>query len=198
MKKLYRFKRLILMTLLCSFVLSITSIIYSSAQYIYRVDPNYGFTITYGQVTLSNGTQAWRWISGDYNCTQQQQIQNSFMSSYDIEQLYKGDATYKYNCHSYAWYDQGFNNIYWINDPSNFRSGRWIKSTGWTDVIPSGIRSNDIVDYYISSTNRPHSARVYSLMLNTYVSKWGAAGLYVHRPTEVHNAYISNDLGYYR
>ena len=120
------------------------------------------------------------------------------MSSYDIEfQVYEGDATNRYNCHSYAWYNQSTSNNYWIDDPVKFRSG-WIKSTGWTNVIPSGIQSGDKVDYYKTSTNRPHSAVVYSVILNTFVSKWGSAGLYVHRPTEVPAGYISNDLGYYR
>lgn len=68
----------------------------------------------------------------------------------------------------------------------------------WTDLIPSGIKAGDVVDYYIAETNRPHSAVVYSLVLNLVSSKWGSAGLYVHKPTEVPAGYISRDLGYYR
>lgn len=103
------------------------------------------------------------------------------MSSYDIfMQLYAGEATVKYNCHSYAWYSQAINNQYWINDPYRYRSTGWIKSTGWTDTIPSGIQSGDRVDYYLRPNSNPHSALVYSPMLNLFSSKWGSAGLYVH------------------
>lgn len=116
------------------------------------------------------------------------------MNSYDIfTQLYAGgDATVKYNCHSYAWYSQA------INNPQKYREGNWLKSTGWTDLILSAIKAGDVVDYYITETNRPHSAVVYSLALNLFSSKWGSAGLYVHKPTEVPAGYISRDLGYYR
>ena len=68
----------------------------------------------------------------------------------------RGDATVKYNCHSYAWYSQAINNQYWINNPQKYREGNWFKSTGWTDLIPSGIKAGDVVDYYITETNRPH------------------------------------------
>lgn len=142
---------------------------------------------------------AWKWISGEYSSTEKAEIKNYVMNSYDIfTQLYAGDATVKYNCHSYAWYSQAINNQYWINNPQKYREGNWLKTTGWTALIPSGIKAGDVVDYYITETNRPHSAVVYSLALNLVSSKWGSAGLYVHKPTEVPAGYISRDLGYYR
>ena len=67
-------------------------------------------------------------------------------------------------------------------------------------VIPMhGIVKPSIINTgLITETNRPHSAVVYSLALNLVSSKWGSAGLYVHKPTEVPAGYISRDLGYYR
>ncbi len=171
----------------------------SSARTLIWEEGFYGYPITVNEITLGNGTVAWKWVSGEYSSTEKAEIKNYVMNSYDIfTQLYAGDATVKYNCHSYAWYSQAINNQYWINNPQKYREGNWLKSTGWTDLIPSGIKAGDVVDYYITETNRPHSAVVYSLVLNLFSSKWGSAGLYVHKPTEVPAGYISRDLGYYR
>lgn len=169
------------------------------AQTGYWQEGFFGHTVTVNVIKLSNGTEAWQYVAGDYTDKEKAQIKDYVMSSYQIfMQLYAGDATVKYNCHSYAWYSQAIQNDYWISDPYNFRLGRWIKSTGWTNTIPSGINSGDIVDYYRSESDRPHSAVVYSPMLNLFASKWGSAGLYVHSPTEVPADYYSKDLGYYR
>lgn len=66
-------KKLIILAFVISVFLSILAI-KSSAQYVYTIDTFYGFTITYDVTTLSNGTIAFKWISGDYNSVQKQQI----------------------------------------------------------------------------------------------------------------------------
>lgn len=116
----------------------------------------YGYPITVNEITLGNGTVAWKWVSGEYSSTEKAEIKNYVMNSYDIfTQLYAGgDATVKYNCHSYAWYSQA------INNPQKYREGNWLKSTGWTDLILSAIKAGDVVDYYITETNRQKSLRV--------------------------------------
>lgn len=65
-------------------------------------------------------------------------------------------------------------------------------------MIPSDAKYGDKVDYYVDDSNRPHSAIVYDVANNLFVSKWGAAGLYIHSPTEGPNNYKANQLGYYR
>ena len=46
---------------------------------------------------------------------QVQQRENQIKSSYNVSQL--RSYTYKYNCHSYAWYSQGTSNSYWMENP---------------------------------------------------------------------------------
>lgn len=164
-------------------------------------ESTYGFTYYVSSQTLSNGTQAYKWEYGsDYNTTQQQEIYNYITSNYNIEfQVSQGHATVKYNCHSYAWYSQAITNDYWINSPANFLSGSYISSF-FSNTIPSGVSSGDKVIYYkfkLFSTNYQHSARVYSKLLNTFISKWGNYGLYVHSPTEVPSSYNASSLRYY-
>lgn len=158
-------------------------------------EPHFGVTVRSREVTLANGTVADEWISGDYSNAQKSQLNDDIVGAYNVTKL--RDATTKYNCHSYAWYSQSINNIYWIGDPTNFRTN-WITSTGWTNIIPSTVQNGDRVDYYKSDSDRPHSAVVWSTATNLFVSKWGTCGLYVHLPTECPNKYRSNQLGYYR
>lgn len=86
-------------------------------------------------------------------------------------------ATQKYNCHSYAWYQQSTNNPYWMNDPSAYwKDGSYKK---FPDIRPrEGFKA-----YYY---NGNHSAIVYKIKVISgaqtfwYRSKWGTAGLYEH------------------
>ncbi len=190
--------RKIFSVLLVAFAL-LVSIINVYAVRIISQDSTYGFTIVQELETLDNGTVARKWISGDYNDAQKKELTKYVMDNYDIiQELYAGQPTVKYNCHSYAWFSQEINNLYWIDDPQKFREGNWLKSTGWTDTMPSGIKIGDVVDYYISENNRPHSALVSSVLLNWVSSKWGSLGLYMHTLTEVPAGYKCDQFGYYR
>lgn len=127
----------------------------TTEEYFNYIEDNFGFTVKTKIVTLSNGTKAYEWISGEFTNSQKQQIHDSLSSSYNITK--SRDATVKYNCHSYAWHSTSSSNKYWIDDPTKYRSG-WLKSTSWTNTIPSGIKNGDKVDYYVKSDHRPHSA----------------------------------------
>lgn len=184
---------LTLLAMICFTVLFFTGC--SQSEMAAWVEQNFGFVVEVKIVELDNGTEAYEWVSGEYTADQKSQIKDSVLATYDVTHI--RDATVKYNCHSYAWYSTSTSNTYWINDPANFRTN-WLKSTTWTDSIPSGIQVGDRVDYYVSANDRPHSAKVYSVVSDLFISKWGALGLYVHAPTEVPTTYDSGQLGYYR
>ncbi len=96
------------------------------------------------------------------------------------------DSTNKYNCHSYAWYQQSTDKPYWMNDPSKYYTdGSYYRT--YTPKI------NDRICYFDKSGNNLHSGIIidkYSGVSNSVcgdadmykvVSKWGAWGLYEHR-----------------
>lgn len=153
-------------------------------------------TVTRQTVTLSNGTTALKWISGEFSASEKTSGHQWCITNYPgITKV--SDATVKYNCHSYAWYSTAPSNIHWINDPVRFRnSSNWIVSTGYTNTIPNNAQNGDKVDYYVNASNRPHSAKVSNKSQNLFVSKWGNYGVYTHRPTN--SPYSFNNLGYYR
>ena len=91
-------------------------------------------------------------------------------------------ATSKYNCHSYAWYQQSDKNPYWMNDPSAYwEDGSYAESKG---------NAGDIVVYY--DGNQPIHSGVVERRVETYTSslsdleniqvtsKRGKVGLYSH------------------
>lgn len=84
---------------------------------------------------------------------------------------FHSNASVKYNCHSYAWYQQS-RNLYWINDPSNYM-------TDGSYSLRYGTPSVGMKVYYY---NGDHSGIVANISNGAiYVlSKWGAYGLYQH------------------
>lgn len=89
-------------------------------------------------------------------------------------------ATFRYNCHSYAWHSVSttYNN-YWMNDPSSYyRDGSFYESTA---------KVGNIICYYNSAGKNLHSGVIIGIdntktgvSAITVNSKWGAAGLYRH------------------
>lgn len=80
-------------------------------------------------------------------------------------------ATYKYNCHSYAWYSTSTSNVWWMNYPSYYMTeGSYTQTTA-----ASGRK------IFYPTANLQHSGIISSV--GSYVqvtSKWGAYGLYSH------------------
>ncbi len=63
----------------------------ASARTLIWVEGFYGYPITVNEITLGNGTVAWKWVSGEYSSTEKAEIKNYVMNSYDIfTQLYAG------------------------------------------------------------------------------------------------------------
>ena len=110
---------------------------------------------------------------------QVQQRENQIKSSYNVSQL--RSYTYKYNCHSYAWYSQGTSNSYWMENPYAYMTdGSY--SLGTASV---GAR---IVYKEGSSTIHSGIVTAKTSTYPTITSKFGANGLFSH-PT--------NDCPYY-
>ncbi len=98
-------------------------------------------------------------------------------------------ATAKYNCHSYAWYSQNYEeNTYWMDDPSAY-----YQSTGSVYIEVTSAQPGDIICYFNAGGTNLHSGVVVSVVsgssngvcgtanLVTVQSKWGPSGLYEHR-----------------
>lgn len=127
------------------------------------------------------------WEPGDVEKTiqQQQDMKDSFMSVYS-GLVYKSNATWKYNCHSYAWYSQNYvTNSFWITDASAFVSS----GSGYTQTYAQqGAKI-----YYSTNGNGVHSGVV--LSGETIVSKWGEACLFQHNykncPASYYNPYVT-------
>lgn len=96
------------------------------------------------------------------------------------------DSSNKYNCHSYAWYQQSANNPYWMNDPSAYYT-----DGSYYQVYTPNI--NDRICYFDKSGINIHSGIIIDKYSGTsngvcgnsnlvkVVSKWGELGLYEHR-----------------
>lgn len=88
-------------------------------------------------------------------------------------------STGRYNCHSYAWFNQAASNTAWMNNPSAYMtdgSYRRVVSTGYVSTVPSAAPANARV-YYVGGN---HSGIRYSS--TRVVSKWGVYGLMRHAP----------------
>jgi hypothetical protein len=81
-------------------------------------------------------------------------------------------ASYKYNCHSYAWFSTSSTNKWWMNNPNKYMTdGSYSES----DTAASGYKI-----YYPMPGNQ-HSGILTSVNGSIKVtSKWGAYGLYRH------------------
>lgn len=115
------------------------------------------------------------------------QIKNSVASSYpNVTAI--ADPTSKYNCHSYAWYSQSSQNVYWVNDPTPYT----------TDSHNTKLSAPTVgcICVYLDSNNEPlHSAVVISVTSSTNFtvrSKWGKWGLYEHAYDDVPSSYKAN------
>lgn len=137
-------------------------------------------TVTYDKIILPNETVAGKWVSGDYTFNERNQIRNRFINDYGLTP--ERDATPKYNCHSYAWYSTGANNLIWFDDPSKYLKPNNLvhTQTSGFNSLPSAAKVNYKVVYYEGSS-KTHSALVDSLSgSKMLISKWGQAGLYKH------------------
>lgn len=136
---------------------------------------------------------------------------NSIVASQYPNSIRLGNATAKYNCHSYAWYSQSSSNSYWMNYPSPY-----YEDNSYLEV--STPMQGDIICYFDdngTSNNYADDSNLHSGIVVSYdssissngvcgnsnqvvvKSKWGAYGLYQHRGDQC--PYTSADyVKYYR
>lgn len=117
--------------------------------------------------------------SPDYTTAEKNAIANDISLDFPNAKLISS-ATVKYNCHSYAWYQQSTSNPYWINDAPDIYidDGSYKLST---DLRPR-------VGYKAYYNSGEHSGVVQKIevvdgsQVFFIQSKWGEAGLYLHYP----------------
>ena len=190
----YRFSFLILFVLLVFASCTATE----SREWVFN---NFNFTYNTVADTVytirGNPNPAVKWVSGgNFDKDQSDQLHDRAKQQCPGIIVW-GPANVAYNCHSHAWYNMGQTNLHWIDNPYQFRAdSNYITSTAFGAARPSSVSIGDKVDFYNSSNDRPHSARVFSN--TTFISKWGVSGLYEHTPTNVPSIYVCSQFGYYR
>lgn len=99
-----------------------------------------------------------------------------------------GFATWRYNCHAYAWYEQDASIHCWINDPTPYLNDAHTRRVAW-----SNLKVGDRIVYYVDG-EAVHSAIVISLNGGVRVaSKWGNLHLFEHSYDNVVSNYIDPD-----
>lgn len=108
-------------------------------------------------------------------------INDDIFDTYGLTPLRQ--PTWKYNCHSYAWYDQSSSNLWWIAYPDDFMADDYYAEN--TGLICSGNKA--VYRLNATSTEYLHSAIVVHVGSGsgpnppiTVISKWGPLGLYSH------------------
>ena len=101
------------------------------------------------------------------------------------------EPTIKYNCHSYAWYDQTIHNSIWLPYPGSFKTDCFYPQATWQvgDILVYVENGEDIHSAVIESTDGTLSGTI-------VVSKWGAWGLYRHQAN--YSPYNSTNITAYR
>lgn len=114
-----------------------------------------------------------------------------------------GPATAKYNCHSYAWYSQSFDNDMWMDNPESY-----ILDFSYEEVnIPV---PGDIICYIANDGTFLHSGIVLSYNQNVVPnnicedsnrvyeeSKWGYSGVFRHYGDNCSYAYQASEIRYF-
>lgn len=126
-------------------------------------------------------------------------INKEVLDNYGLSPLRQ--PTTKYNCHSYAWYNQSSTNKWWINYPDDFMDDSYYR------VNQSLVSRNNIAVYRTSSTSTEylHSGIVAGVSQGsgtaerppvTITSKWGVYGLYEHNIYNCPSDYGRNVIYY--
>ncbi len=147
-------------------------------------------TITYVYTPKGTAVAAYLNSSEPLSFWQRMKITLQYTAAYPNAELL-ALASGKYNCHSYAWYQQSTSNDKWINDPSAYWKDGSYKRT-------SVAAANRKMTYFSNSNNAlQHSAVINSVSGSTITvtSKWGQCGLYKHNAT--YSPYTNCWLAYY-
>ena len=141
-------------------------------------------------------------ISGDLTPAQKNDAKNFWLNCYNDRIIYMGEATYKYNCHAYAWHVSEGGSQVWIDTPND--------DTYWEDFSYSEVLSQAAASkvsfggpcYQTWTTcletkySNPcdHSA-ITTGTPDYFISKWGPSPLFRHHKNDC--PYSTEDLHYY-
>lgn len=170
----------------------------SSIPYLEDLEVDQACIITYQTkyVNTPLGTEVEvREASGDYGSIKKAWYKLMY-STYFPNAEFISDASLRYNCHSYAWYQQSTSNSYWMNDPSAYYTdGSYVEVTNpqvgdiicyfdnkSTDTLADDINLHSgVVDEILNTESNNVCGN--SNIVNV-VSKWGSMPLYRHRGDE--------------
>ncbi len=146
-------------------------------------------TSGYSQITIytpkGTSVSALKFVGTDYNSSEKNELKNYWLNYYNNRITFKGEATYAYNCHAYAWYCSEGHSYVWINTPGD--------DTFWNDgsyVLTNTPDENCKVSYL----GCDHSA-ITSSRNGYFISKWAFLPLFEHLPEDCPFAYTG--LRYY-
>ncbi len=146
-----------------------------------------GFALGTDPISTLDGVRVpyWVWINNDYSDDYKVVIAADMVSSYGVQQL--GEATLRYNCHSYAWYLSSTSNRAWMEEILVYLSDSHC-------VLLSSPQVGAIVVYRDENENVLHSAIITQVNGGTVMckSKWGPNGVFLHNLTNVPPKYQTN------
>lgn len=154
-----------------------------------QINPNYTPVINVLKTPKGNYVSYVYVADADLTTAEKNSIHSQFDANYPLATRI-GNATTKYNCHSYAWHSASTSNGYWIDYPDSYlNDGSYYQVSG---TPRSGMK----IHYY----NDNHSAistgsRIENGSQTHWAkSKWGKAALYEHYVT--YSPYASGTRNY--
>ncbi len=155
------------------------SIAFTENGFSYIRSSNNAYTTSGTSVPLYSSTS-------DFSSEEQSSIAETTAVAYEISRI--ANATSKYNCHSYAWYQASASNVYWLADLAPY-----INDLHCINIAEPCVGA---IAVYLDANNQPlHSAIVTSVDGDNIMceSKWGANGLFAHHIANVPSSYSYNN-----
>ena len=146
---------------------------------------------------LNNPVTVYNFIGTDYTSKQKEDNKNYWLNYYDDRIKFESEATYKYNCHAYAW---DGNTGVWMDRP---QEAEYWKDYSYVDVTNTYPSTATKVSFggFIPNTNYSswyndynHSA-ITTSSAGYFSSKWGPGPRFKHLINDC--PYLTDDLHYY-
>lgn len=152
-----------------------------------------GKYLLYG-LDKDDAAECYEYISGDLS-KQEQDACNAQIESTHPKWIRLSTATNKYNCHSYCWIDNSYDNIYWLPDPQVYASSSAFTNRG----ANTSIAGHDSYIIIYDEERPAHSVRskmgsdgtsmVSYMTTTTVISKLGSYGVYQTTLYDMYNLY---------
>jgi len=129
-----------------------------------------------------------RWVKNDWSSTDKNTLKSYHMNKYNNRIIFEDEATFKYNCHAFAWADRyGV----WMNNNSG---GLPQVAKYWNDFSYIKVSNPSISSKVFYGTGDDHSA-ITTFTPNVFKSKWGPSPRFIHDKND--SPYYTTDLNYY-